>query len=66
MQSGSVDIEKNPMMMKKITGMIPVVLNMKKIKGRDNKSPPWIKNDLPFILSEKYPAIMPPKPPIIL
>ena len=65
-QGGSVAIEKNPTMMKKTTGIIPVVLNMKKIKGRDNKSPPWIKNDLLFILSEKYPAIIPPKPPIIL
>ena len=66
MQSGTVAIEKKPMMMKKITGIKPEVLNIKKINGRVNKSPPWIKNDLLFILSEKYPAIMPPKPPIML
>ena len=66
MQGGSVAIEKNPVMMKKIMPIIPGFLNIKKINGMDSKSPPWIKSDFLFILSDKYPANIPPKPPMML
>ena len=63
MHVGRVDIVKKPVNMKNITGTIPGVLNIKKVKGTEKRRPSCTITIPCFILSERYPARMPPKPP---